>query len=126
MLAHLVVTFSTSTNRSGGPVRVDQSEGQPDRRVADVGPAQVEGPGDRIQRRKHRRVGVLLASQSATACLLSALDRPASRSGWTLSAALLGSGRSLHTVSSGLASTAHQSAPLPASASRVRSTQSFR
>ena len=44
----------------GGAIGVDQRIGERDRRAADVLPAHVERPGDRIERREHDGVGALL------------------------------------------------------------------
>ena len=42
------------------PVGMDHREGQSDRGVRHVGPTHIERPGDRIERRQHRRIGFLL------------------------------------------------------------------
>ena len=52
--------FLTGDEQVGGAVGIDQRIGQRDRRAGDVGAADVERPGDRIERRQHRRVGAML------------------------------------------------------------------
>ena len=52
--------FSDADEQVGGAVGVDQRIGERDRRVGDVGTADVERPGDGIERGQNRRVGVML------------------------------------------------------------------
>ena len=60
MLADLGLDLLARDEQIGGAVCVDQGIGQRDRRVGDVGAADVERPGDRIERGQHRRVGMML------------------------------------------------------------------
>ena len=60
MLADVVADLLRGDEQIGGAVVMDQREGQRDRRMLDVLAADVEGPGDRIERGEHRRVGLLL------------------------------------------------------------------
>jgi hypothetical protein len=60
MLANVVADLLGRDEQIGRAVRIDEGEGQSDRRVIDVLAAHVERPGDRIQCRQHRRVGLLL------------------------------------------------------------------
>ena len=52
--------FSRGDEQIGGAVVADQGEGQGDRRMVDVLAADVERPGDRIERGEHGRIGLLL------------------------------------------------------------------
>ena len=60
MLADVGADLLAGDEQVGGAVGIDQRIGQRDRRVGHVRAADVERPGDRIERGQHRRVGVLL------------------------------------------------------------------
>src|SRR3546814_13621432 len=56
MRAHRVGDLFGGDEQVGGRIGVEQGEGEPDRGVADILPADIESPGDRIERGHHRRV----------------------------------------------------------------------
>ena len=65
MLADVGPDLLAGDEQVGGAVGVDQRISQRDRRVGHVGAADVERPGDRIERRQHRRVGMMLGQPVA-------------------------------------------------------------
>ena len=60
MLANLGPDLLAGDEQVRRAVRIDQSISERDRGVGDVGAADVERPGDRIERRQDRRVGMVL------------------------------------------------------------------
>ncbi len=60
MRADIVADLLGSDEQVGGAVVMDEGEGERDRGPLHVLAAHVEGPGDRIERRQHRGVGLLL------------------------------------------------------------------
>jgi hypothetical protein len=60
VLAHVRADLFGCDEQIGGAVFMDDRISQSDRRVGDVGPADIECPGDRIERRENCRVGLLL------------------------------------------------------------------
>ena len=93
MSADIVADLLALDEQVGGAVGMDQGEGQRDRRVGDVGAADVERPGDGSSAASTAASAPSLASQSAISWRFSAEPLPAYSSGWTVRRALLGSGR---------------------------------
>ena len=78
MLANLRSDLLGRDEEVGGAVGVDDRVSERDRRVSNVGAADVEGPGDGIERGEDRRVGVMLTRASPRISVrFSAADLPA-------------------------------------------------
>ena len=65
MLANVGTDLFRRDEQVGRAVGVDQRIGERDRRVGHVGAADVECPGDGIERRQHRRIGMVLGQPVA-------------------------------------------------------------
>ena len=121
MVARAVGEFAVIDEHGRAAILRHQRIGQGQRRMRDVGAADIESPGHRVRIRQHQRIdaepvdlaGIRLSfrppPRRKTACRESATGPSG------------GAGRSVHTESSGLLSTATSSAPALAQAAASRS-----